>query len=558
MENIRIALIDTGISEEYCKNKKINVKHYNINDNNLVEGYKMPCDYHAQRCADMILKDDCLKFDLFDICVMDRLEKISDNNLILGIKKAIDEHVDIINLSLGCNTYSPALFKVCEEAVENNIAIVAAGSHNGDVFYPANFKNVICVEVSNSQQELFKTIDRSTISISDKISTPFSKEEHGFSTSFAAAYFSGELGRLLNGYPFFDKFAILKNKFNLNISDSSHDTLELNYEKSKISKILETSKTAVVFDPCEDIDDFYKSIINPNIVAYYDYQSNKFKSFSCKEEFLDFDNILIINTLSHNTKMAIPNDIHSRFTKYKILYLGDFENIPSTPDLIYKHETWNSNNLVTLEKPIIMVTGFDCNFNKFDVSTQLFKDFEDNDIKTKVLTYNKKGVIYNFDVFDYPDKIIFPDIVGSINNYMNYSEMNNDFDMWIINTAGGNAFIDNKNRNNFGKLNESYFHAANIDVLIFCIDGFVDETDLDKWIKKINAFGISNILFVLSKNTVEPTSWDLKANLQTYKLGNIKYKNYFDSLKKKLNENLFSMADVTSGYLYNKVISLFN
>ena len=290
MENIRIALIDTGISEEYCKNKKINVKHYYINDNNLVEGYKMPCDYHAQRCADMILKDDCLKFDLFDICVMDRLEKISDNNLILGIKKAIDEHVDIINLSLGCNTYSPALFKVCEEAVENNIAIVAAGSHNGDVFYPANFKNVICVEVSNSQQELFKTIDRSTISISDKISTPFSKEEHGFSTSFAAAYFSGELGRLLNGYPFFDKFAILKNKFNLNISDSSHDTLELNYEKSKISKILETSKTAVVFDPCEDIDDFYKSIINPNIVAYYDYQSNKFKSFSCKVKNSNFLN----------------------------------------------------------------------------------------------------------------------------------------------------------------------------------------------------------------------------------------------------------------------------
>ena len=37
MENIRIALIDTGISEEYCKNKKINVKHYYINDNNLVE-----------------------------------------------------------------------------------------------------------------------------------------------------------------------------------------------------------------------------------------------------------------------------------------------------------------------------------------------------------------------------------------------------------------------------------------------------------------------------------------------------------------------------------------
>lgn len=552
-------IIDTGISEKYCKYKKINTKHYYINNGNMAEGYQEPIDNHAELCADMILRDDSLGFELFDICVMDKLEKISEGDLILGIKRAITERVDIINLSLGCNTYSPELFKVCNEAMENNIAIIAAASHEGEIFYPANFKNVVCVKISENQQKLFETIDRSTISVSDKISVPFFKKEELFSTSFAAAYFSGELGRLLNGYPFFDKSVILKNKFNLNLSDSLNSVPKLQYEKSEIYKILETSKTAVVFDPYEDVENFYKDKIHPNIVAYYDYQSGSFKNFSSQnEKNVDFDNIFIINTLSHDTQMVIPGDIQARFPAQKIFFLGNFKGSLSSSNLIYTHEMWNSSNLVTLKKPIIMVTGFDCDFNKFDISAQLFKNFDDDDIKTKVITYNKKGVVYSFDTFEYPDKIIFPDIVGSINNYMNCCEINNDFDLWIINSAGGNSFIDNKNRNNFGMLNESYFHAANIDLLIFCIDGFTDEDDLQKWIKKVKAFGVNNIFFVLSENTFDPVSSDSNESLQTYKLSPEKYRKYFSTLKKILNENLFSMNDVKSGSLYNKILSLFN
>lgn len=559
MDNIRIALIDTGLSEEYCKYKKVNTKHYYINNGEIVEGYREPADNHAELCADMVLLDDNPNFELFDICVMNNLEKISESALILGIKKAITERVDIINLSLGCNTYSPELFKVCNEAMENNIAIIAAASHEGEIFYPANFKNVVCVKISKNQQKLFETIDNSTISISDNISIPFLKKEELFSTSFATAYFSGKLGRLLNGYPFFDKFVILKNKFNLNLSDSLNSIQKLQYEKSEIYKILETSKTAVVFDPCEDIENFYKDNLHPNIVAYYDYQSGSFKSFSLpNEKNVNFDNIFIINTLSHDTQMVIPSDIQTRFPAQKIFFLGNFKGVLNDSSLIYTHEMWNSSNLVTLKKPIIMVTGFDCNFNKFDVSAKLFKDFQDNAIKAKVITYNKKGIIYSFDTFEYPNKIIFPDIVGSINNYMNCCEINNDFDLWIINSAGGISFIDNKNRNNFGKLNESYFHAANIDLLIFCIDGFTDKDDLQKYIKKVNAFGVNNIFFVLSENTFDPVSSDSNESFQTYKLSPEKYENYFSKLKNILNENLFSINDVKSGKLYNKILSLFN
>lgn len=335
MNNIRIALIDTGISKEYCRNKKINVHHSHVNNNIIVDGYKQPVDNHAELCADMILRDDFPSFELFDICVMDNLEKISESALISGIKKAISEHVDIINLSLGYNIYSPKLFKVCEEAIENNIVIIAAASHGGEIFYPANLKNVVCVKISENQQKLFETIDSSTISVSDKIPIPFFKKEELFSTSFAAAYFSGELGRLLNGYPFFDKFVILKNKFNLKLSDSLNSVPKLQHEKSEIYKILETSKNAVVFDPCEDVENFYKDKIHPNIVAYYDYQSSSFKNFSLQnEKDVDFDNIFIINTLSHDIKMVIPSDIQTCFPKQKIFFIGNFKRILNEPIMI--------------------------------------------------------------------------------------------------------------------------------------------------------------------------------------------------------------------------------
>lgn len=557
MNNIRIALIDTGMSKEYCERKQVKVRHFYVYKNEVIDGYREPTDNHADLCANMILHGDFSSFEIFDICVMSHQEEIDNYSLILGIKKAILEHVDIINLSLGCNVYSPELFAVCEEAVNNNIAVIAAGAHEGEIFYPADFKNVVCVKVGHLQSEEIKKIDDSTVSISDRNSGSVINSEP-FSTSFASAFFSGVLGRLLNFSPFLDKFMLLQSSYGLILDNSTITAQKLIYNRCEIYRKLDGKKAAVVSTFCDEPSNFYKDLKLPNIVAYYDYKSGKFYGFNKPEDSkIEFDIILIINTLPYGIETVLPDDLMLRFPKHEILCLGKFKGWDSTTDLIYTHEKWNSNKLVSLKNPIIMVSGISCDFNKFDVSTKLAIKFKNNNIKTKVVTYNNEGVLYGFDIFDYPCKITFPDIVGSINNYMHSVESTQKIDLWIIDVGGGCSFINNKNRNNFGKLNEAYFHASNVDILLLCIDGFVDLIDLQNWKKKLHAFGINNIFFILSENAIDPTSWDSSEGLQTYKLGKENYQNCFDRLKLKLGDRLFSINDIERNRLYEAIVEEF-
>lgn len=553
MSKIRIALIDTGLSDEYCKRKNLEVKHFYVSSNKVIEGCQESIDQHARYCIEMILNNDNPEFEFFDICIMDKLEK----SLILGIKKAISENADIINLSLGCNTYSPELFKACEEAIDNNIVIIAAASHDGEVFYPAYLKNVVCVKVSNHQSEIIEKVDDSTISISDKL--PVTTDNQPLSTSLAAAYFTGEVGRALNNKPFYNKFKILKNNFNLNIKNTYSDITQSNYKEMDLNVILKKHKAAVVLDPFEDIEHFNADFMHKNIVAYYDHELQIFKNFSNHQKSdMEFEYIFILNTLAHNQQMEIPLNIKARFLQHKMVFLGNFKHFEDETNLIYKHEDWNDNSLVNLTKPIIMIIGLGCNFNKFDVSLTLFDMLQHHNIKTNVITYDKKGILYGWNVFKYPDKIIFPDIVGSINNYINLAETNKDFDMWIIDVGGGSFFFNNKNRNNFGKLNEAYFHAINVDILLICIDGYVNYNDLDLYIKRVQSLGIDNIYYILSENAIDPLSWDGKEGIQNYKLDKQKYTECFKKLKTKYKENIFSMDDVRGGILYDNIMKLFN
>ncbi len=508
---------------------------------------------------DMILRNDNPDFEIFDINIVPNQEPISEQNLILAIKKAIEEHVDIINLSLGYATYSQQLFRLCQETIENNIAVIAAAAHKEDIFYPAEFKNVVCVKVGVSQLEKIKTFNNSTVSISENISLPL-KNKEPLSTSLAAAYFTGEIGRALNNKPFYDKFVLLKKKFGLELENSVNSSSRSAYKRCELYNILDSVKAAVVFDQCEDVTNIYNELKHPNIVAYYNYNSKNFVSFeNASDTNINFNTILIINTLPHGMATAVPKDIGTHFPNKKIFYLGNFkerENNATSSSFIYKHSSWNSDSLVALKKPIIMISGYNSNFNKFEISAMLYKNFRADDIKTKVVTYNKKGILYSFDVFEYPPKVVFPDIVGAINNYMNCAEHTEDFDMWIIDVGGGSVFLNNKNRNNFGILNEAYYHATNIDVSLLCIDGFTDVPDLKRWIAKLNAFGIYNIFFIVSENSIDPTSWNEKDGIKTYRLDKKKYEDCFKKLKLEFGDILISMQDVKEGRLYKTLLRI--
>ncbi len=72
-----------------------------------------------------------------------------------GIRAAVDEKVDIINMSLGGIGYSSAMQKVVDEAYKAGVAVfVSAGNDGGsNMCYPAAYDHVICVGATDSNNQ---------------------------------------------------------------------------------------------------------------------------------------------------------------------------------------------------------------------------------------------------------------------------------------------------------------------------------------------------------------------------------------------------------------------
>lgn len=99
--------------------------------------------------------------DLYAVKVLDRRGSGSVSNVVAGIEWAIENKMDIINMSLGSPSYSLALDLAVEKAYTNGILLVAAAGNDGttdttinNVGYPAKLSSVIAVaatDINNSR-----------------------------------------------------------------------------------------------------------------------------------------------------------------------------------------------------------------------------------------------------------------------------------------------------------------------------------------------------------------------------------------------------------------------
>lgn len=139
---IKIALIDSGLSEEYKKNLPENVKVVSLTENK--KNTKMHADYVLEKLLQQYTGDK--QIIIYDI-------EVSENNNVsatqlndkLQIVSKLD--VDVINLSLGINTDNKELKKYVRYLTECGVIIVAAsGNKNGlAANYPARLDEVISV-----------------------------------------------------------------------------------------------------------------------------------------------------------------------------------------------------------------------------------------------------------------------------------------------------------------------------------------------------------------------------------------------------------------------------
>ena len=552
---MKIALIDVGISKKAIESN-MDVRHFFLDCGELVEKYKEPEEKHGTYCFQEIMKSvESIMPQFLDFNISDNSGELLVSSIIIAIEKAIEERVDIINISLGITVYSQDLYDDCEKAVQHNILVLSAASHRNTISFPADFNNVICVKVEQEQSEKIRIIGDTTIAVSmnDYIMSEEGAEFDFSSTSLGCARACGYLCEALGDGVIKDKYKVLLKKYDIHIHDSESFYGDNNniLEANEIESILSNNRVGAVVFPESAIQNINKNMLHENIVAYYDYEKNAFYTFFDGKETENFDVILLLNSLQYNLKLS--SMIEQKYKNYTIIYIGNFYNKDNN-SYLWDYNKYSTSKMSVLKRPVIAVVGLCSDVNKIDVQISVLKSLEQDGLAIKAVTNNPMGLLYDMDVFNYPKELRFPDIVYSINRYMYLTEVNVNLDAWLINIGGGIGAINIMNTYNFGKLVDAYFSAANIDVVVMCVNTYVDITNLRLQLANLYKYGIGNIFIVMSHKDIDLSTLNYKDGLQTYYVDEEKYHEAFEFLKENVEEKVFTLEDVKNGYLYTSIL----
>lgn len=206
MKKIKIALIDSGVDinhsdlyDKYIQGIELTGKR----DKSYVKNSFSDVNGHGTAIAGIIF-DKCKNIDLLSIKVFDKDLKCSFDSLYKSLKFAIEENVQIINLSLGTTEkkHEEKLYRLCEVAVNKGIYIVSAFHNKETVSYPAAFTNVFGVIGKKFNYKYGYIYDSNT----NKVIANGARQrdcwsdnsyEYIYGNSFACANFTGILANLM-------------------------------------------------------------------------------------------------------------------------------------------------------------------------------------------------------------------------------------------------------------------------------------------------------------------------------------------------------------------------
>jgi subtilisin family serine protease len=200
---VKVAVLDSGIYKEHEDLKGKVVKEYNAID----PTQQIKDDLgHGTAVAGIITANDnnigivgvTQNVELYDVKVLDAEGNGSVENLILAIEWCIKEQVDLINISFGFQTANRELERVIEDAVSQDIIIVAAAgnTYGFGVDYPAKYEQVISVNAIKKDWRRPSSAARGKIDYvapGDQILSTSNNNMYNYysGTSFAAPFVTG-------------------------------------------------------------------------------------------------------------------------------------------------------------------------------------------------------------------------------------------------------------------------------------------------------------------------------------------------------------------------------
>ena len=146
---VKVAVVDSGIVPDHPKIGPVagGVALAIGPDGTILYGdYHTDCAGHGTACAG-IIRRKAPEADLYSVCIFDESLQADSRLLIAAIEWALDQGMDLINLSLGTTevTYRDALERICRQAADQGILLVAAEHEEGRESYPAHLPQVIGV-----------------------------------------------------------------------------------------------------------------------------------------------------------------------------------------------------------------------------------------------------------------------------------------------------------------------------------------------------------------------------------------------------------------------------
>ncbi len=163
IHKIKVGLIDTGL---FFKNDEINIKL--ANNPSIKEGMKQ---YHGVSVAGIIAASGRTKYDYIGfipglnlIGYNVDIYKANSSDLSTAVDVLRQQNVDIINISIGTNTYDSKLFNSVQRAIMDGIVIICSSGNSGSYLpnYPASFdiKGVVSVGALDNS---FNILQSSTV-----------------------------------------------------------------------------------------------------------------------------------------------------------------------------------------------------------------------------------------------------------------------------------------------------------------------------------------------------------------------------------------------------------
>ena len=166
------------------------------------------CAGHGTACAG-IIRRKASEAELYSVRIFDESLQADSRLLIAAIEWALEEGMDLINLSLGTTevTYRDALERICRQAINQGVLLVAAEHEQGRASYPAQLPQVIGVG-SGKVRGLYKyhyrqgeTIECIARGDSQRLCWLEPPEIMTAGTSFAAPHITGLIALIREPYP---------------------------------------------------------------------------------------------------------------------------------------------------------------------------------------------------------------------------------------------------------------------------------------------------------------------------------------------------------------------